>query len=268
MAQSDSDFVGSIPDTYQRFLEPALFVPYAVDLAARLHGRRVSRVLEIAAGTGVLTRELRRSLPPEVEIVATDLNAAMLETAQHVSSLENVRWQVADAAALPFEAGTFDVIVCQFGVMFFPDKIHCAREARRVLQPGGVFAFNLWDTIGKNPVAHAVVQAGKSFFPTDPPHFYERGPHGYADAAVVEAHVREAGFTHVETHSVDARLQSSSVGDFAHGVCEGSPLRAEIIARDPSGTAAFREALARNLAREFGEGPLDAAMRAHVFLVS
>jgi SAM-dependent methyltransferase len=265
---SDSSFVGSIPETYHRFLGPALFEPYAADLAERLRARAKRRVLEVAAGTGIVTRALRHALPPTVDIVATDLNAAMLEVARAGPALENVRWEVADAAALPFSDAAFDTLVCQFGVMFFPDKAGCAREARRVLAPGGTFALNVWGALAENPVGATVVEVAHATFPDDPPRFLERGPYGYHDLDAIETLLRDAGFGDVRTATVDARCRSPRAEDLARGLCEGSPLLAEITARDPQGAAPFRLAVTRALEARFGSGPVDAPMRAHVVVAS
>ncbi|HEX7952510.1 MAG TPA: class I SAM-dependent methyltransferase, partial [Burkholderiales bacterium] len=150
---SDKVFAGSIPKLYDSHLVPLIFAPYASDLAERLRSRRISRLLEIAAGTGVVTRALAAALPDSAAIVATDLNQAMLDQAARVGTKRAVEWRQADAMQLPFEDASFDAVVCQFGVMFFPDKPKAFAEARRVLRPGGLFLFNVWDSIAENEFA-------------------------------------------------------------------------------------------------------------------
>ena len=177
----DSGFAGSIPQLYDTYLVPLIFEPYAADLAQRLRARSVTRVLEIAAGTGVVTRALASALPASVSIVATDLNQAMLDRAAAVGTARPVEWRQADAMQLPFADGAFDAVVCQFGVMFFPDKAKAFAEARRVLKPGGVFIFNVWDRIEDNEFADVVTTALAPVFPADPPRFLARTPHGYHD---------------------------------------------------------------------------------------
>ena len=149
MSNTDADkvFSGSIPKLYDKYLVPLIFEPYATDLVNRLRGKGLARVLEIAAGTGVVTRALASALPESATIVATDLNQAMLDQGAAVGTKRPVEWRQADAMQLPFEDATFDAVVCQFGVMFFPDKPKAFAEARRVLRPGGVFIFNVWDRI-------------------------------------------------------------------------------------------------------------------------
>ena len=167
MSSPDSDitFAGSIPKVYESYLVPLIFAPFAGDMAARLAQHSVSSVLEIAAGTGVVTRALASALPENVSIVATDLNEAMLEHAQSVGTSRPVEWRQADAAALPFPDETFDAVICQFGVMFFPDKAKAFAEAHRVLRPGGVFLFDVWDRIEENQFVNTVTTALEPIFP-------------------------------------------------------------------------------------------------------
>src|SRR5258706_7922870 len=183
---SDKAFSGSIPKLYETYLVPMIFEPYAADLANRLASRSPARVLEIAAGTGVVTRRLASVLPENVTIVATDLNQPMLDQAAMVGTSRSVEWRQADAMQLPFPGRSFDAVVCQFGVMFFPDKAKAFSEARRVLVSGGVFIFSVWDRIGENEFADTVTTAVESLFPKDPPHFIVRTPHGYYNRLTIE----------------------------------------------------------------------------------
>src|SRR5215207_3931276 len=181
----DKVFSGSIPKLYDTYLVPLIFEPYAADLAKRLKTRSLSRVLELAAGTGVVTRALAFVLPETVAIVATDLNQTMIDHAASMGTRRAIEWRQADAMALPFPDGTFDAVVCQFGVMFFPDKSKAFSEARRVLRPGGVFIFSAWDRITENEFADTVTTALESLFPDDPPRFMARVPHGYHDPRLI-----------------------------------------------------------------------------------
>src|SRR6266850_1441382 len=192
---TDRVFAGSIPKLYDTYLVPLIFEPYATDLANRLRSRSVSRVLEIAAGTGVVTRALASVLPESVSIVATDLNQAMLDQASLVGTKRTVEWRQADAMQLPFRDGTFDGVACQFGVMFFPEKSKAFSEARRVLRPGGIFIFNVWDQIKENEFADTVTTALESVFPKDPPRFMARTPHGYHDRSHIARDLANGGFT-------------------------------------------------------------------------
>ena len=165
MADTHGEFVGSIPETYDAHLGPLLFEHYAADLAERVTVPPGGRILELACGTGIATARLRAALPEGVEIVATDLNEAMLDYARNKrGDLPNLRYQVADALDLPFEDGSFDAVACQFGVMFFPDKAAGAREAARVLKPGGAYAFNVWDSLDRNPAIKVAQDTISRFF--------------------------------------------------------------------------------------------------------
>ena len=175
---TDAIFAGSIPKFYETHLVPLIFEPYAPDLARRLASNAAGRVLELAAGTGVATRALASILPATSSIVATDLNVPMLEQAKAIDIARPVEWRQADAMQLPFENGAFDAVVCQFGVMFFPDKPLAFSEARRVLAEGGVFVFNVWDRIEENEFADMVTTALTRRYPDDPPRFLARVPHG------------------------------------------------------------------------------------------
>ena len=208
---SDAAFVGSIPDLYERYLGPMLFEPYARDLARRFEGFE-GDLLETAAGTGRVTRALAKAAP-RARILATDLNQPMLDTAAGLTAAANVEWRQADAQALPFEGASFDAVVCQFGVMFFPDKAAGFSQARRVLRPGGRFVFNVWDDIAANEISQIVGEAVAGLFPKDPPRFLERTPFGYHDRAAIAAALAAAGFAAPQFDVVRLQLRSPSAAD-------------------------------------------------------
>jgi SAM-dependent methyltransferase len=219
---TDKVFTGSIPGFYETHLVPLIFEPYAADLANRLASRSVTRVLEIAAGTGVATRSLASTLPENVSIVATDLNQPMLDQAAAIGTKRPVEWRQADAMQLPFQDGMFDAVVCQFGAMFFPEKSKAFSEARRMLRPGGVFIFNVWDRIEENEFANTVTTALESLFPRDPPRFLARTPHGYYDHPAIERDLANGGFTapsKISTVAARSRATSSRVPAVAY--CQG-----------------------------------------------
>ncbi|MEO8342513.1 MAG: methyltransferase domain-containing protein [Gallionella sp.] len=265
---SDRVFAGSIPQLYEQYLVPLIFEPYAADLAKRLASRRPARVLEIAAGTGVVTRQLAQALPSGTSIVATDLNQPMLDHAAAVGTSRPVEWRQADAMQLPFQDGTFDAVVCQFGVMFFPEKSKAYSEARRVLRPGGVFIFNVWDRIEENEFADIVTTALASLFPDDPPLFMARTPHGYHDHRAIERDLADAGFIaspRIATLAVRSRATSSRVAAIAY--CQGSPLRNEIEARDASRLGEATDIAAEAIAKRFGRGAVDGKIQAHIVTI-
>ena len=265
MVATDKLFAGSIPEIYDRLLVPLIFKSYARDLAERLAKVKPQHVLETAAGTGVLTRAIASSLPAHARIVATDLNQPMIDRAAAGQAHDGrIVWRQADALALPFEDQTFDVVACQFGVMFFPDKIRGYREARRVLTPGGHFFFNVWDRISENEFAHVVTEALAALFPKDPPRFLARTPHGYHDGERIREELTAAGFTSISVETLDGTSRASSPRDSAIAYCQGTPLRNEIEARDASRLEDATQAAAGALARRFGTGPIEGRMRAHV----
>lgn len=264
MRKADATFTGSIPALYERHLGAWLFEPYARDLAGRLAGLEQGRVLETAAGTGIVTRALARSLPEAVEIVATDLNQAMLDFAATQPVARDVTWRQADALRLPFEDRAFDAVVCQFGVMFFPDKRAGYGEAHRVLKPGGRFVFNVWDRIEENEFASVVTEAVAALFPADPPGFLARTPHGFHHADAIREELHKVGFSNITVETVERRSRAPSPRDPAVGFCQGTPLRSEIEARDASRLEEATAAAVSALAARFGQGAIDGKMQAHV----
>lgn len=264
MATNDRQFTGSIPEVYDRLLVPLIFEPYARELAERIAGLAPRDVLEVAAGTGVVTRALAARLPRTARILATDLNQPMLDHARARSAADTqITWMQADALALPFEDGRFDAVACQFGAMFFPDKVKAYGEACRVLRRGGRFLFNVWDEIGRNAFADIVTHALAELFPDDPPRFLARTPHGYNDAETIRAELGAAGFGAITIEAVEAIAHAPSPEQPAAAFCQGTPLRGEIEARGGSLDAATRHAAAA-LAARFGTGPIDGPIRALV----
>ena len=264
----DKAFSGSIPRLYDAHLVPLIFEPYARDLVDRLAQHRPARILELAAGTGVVTRAMAARLPADASIVATDLNQAMLDQAAAVGTNRPVTWQQADAMRLPFEAGQFDAVVCQFGSMFFPDKGQAFAQVHRVLRPGGVFLFNVWDRLSTNEVAATVTDALASVFPEDPPRFMDRIPHGYCDPPTIARDLAAGGFTaapRIETVPARGRAPSARIAAIAY--CQGTPMRNEIEARDAGRLEAATDAAEEAVARQFGRGPIDSAIQALVVTV-
>ena len=262
---SDRHFAGSIPELYERYLVPLIFAPYALDLAHRVAARAPTRVLEIAAGTGVVTRELAIAMPSTAEIVATDLNQPMLDHAASIGTSQAVEWRQADALQLPFPDAAFDAVVCQFGVMFFPDRAKAYAEARRVLRPGGSYLFNVWDRIEDNEFADVVTQSLANCFPEDPPRFLARTPHGYHDLDVIRQDLLRGGFDRSPSIATRAERSPADSPDIpALAYCQGTPLRNEIEARGATRLHEVTQVAARAIAERFGSGPIDGKIQAHV----
>jgi SAM-dependent methyltransferase len=228
MNDSTSKFVGSIPENYDKGLGPNIFHDYADDLARRAGATGAADVLELAAGTGIVSRRLRDALAPEARLTVTDLNPPMLEVAQaKFRDGEAVAFTPANAMELPFDDGQFDLVVCQFGVMFFPDKVASYREAARVLRPGGRYIFNTWGTMEENPFCEIAHEVTARFFPDDPPGFY-RVPFSYADPDVVTGDIRAAGLEDVEHDTMALKKKVTDYAGFARGMVFGNPLIDEI----------------------------------------
>ncbi len=225
-------------------------------------------MLETAAGTGRVTRALARVLPDSVSIVATDLNQAMLDFAASQDGAARISWQQADATALPFEDARFDAVLCQFGAMFFPDKVAAYREALRVLKPAGRFLFNIWDMIEANTFAQVTTEALTTLFPDDPPLFLARTPYGHHRTGIVGDALNMAGLQNVAIETVELQSRLPAARDLAIGFCQGSPLRNEIEERRPGGLDAVTEAVASAIAARLGAGPISGKMRAHVITAS
>ena len=276
-------FVGSIPENYDRYLGPVLFEPYARDLAARLVAKAGARVLELACGTGIVTSRLRERMPVGATLTATDLNEPMLEIARHrLANARGIEWRQADACALPFPPASFDAVVCQFGLMFVPDKPAAFREVRRVLVPGGQFLFNTWDSIEVNPFARIAADTIRRIVPIDPPTFYEL-PFSMHDRAAIAALLKDAGFgadddtgtagagasggasaAPARIEAVALQGESPATRDLATGLIEGNPVGPSLRERGGVSTDALRDALAEALAREMGDRPARVALRALV----
>ncbi len=265
---SDKLFIGSIPEIYEKYLVPLIFEEYAQDLAQRVKLSSASNVLEIAAGTGVVTRAIADAVDDTVSIISTDLNQDMLNHAASVRKDKNVKWQQADALALPFEEDSFDVVVCQFGVMFFPDRIKSYSEALRVLKPEGRLMFNVWDPIEDNEFADTVTRALQVVFPEDPPQFLPRTPHGYSNREQMAHELKEAGFASspsFETLTVTSRASSPSIPAIAY--CQGTPLRNEIEARDSSLLETATEIASKALRKRFGEGEITGKIQGKIVTI-
>ena len=267
MSAGDKVFAGSIPENYDRYMVPLIFECYAQDIARRAAALSPKAVLETASGSGVVTRALAPGLSPDASYIVTDLNQPMLDYAATRQKQDSrIAWRKADAQSLPFEDAAFDLVCCQFGVMFFPDRPSAYREARRVLKPGGCFLFNAWDRIEENVFADDVTRALAEFFPSDPPRFMARTPHGYHNTALIRRVLAKAGFSNgpIETRTEESRGPSARLVAVAY--CQGTPLRNEIEARGADKLEAATEHAATALARKHGNGKVAAKIQAHVIM--
>ncbi len=265
MSTEASQFVGDIPQNYDRFLGPVIFEDYADDLARRAAAIGPARVLELAAGTGVVSRKLRYALPKETRLVITDLNGPMLEVARSkFNSTENVEFTTADAMHLDFPDNQFDLIVCQFGVMFFPDKVAAFKEALRVLRSGGSYLFNTWRPLVENPFASIAHDVTSQFFPDDPPLFYHV-PFSYPGPEAVCADMSAAGLVKIAHDAVDLTKPVTDWRQFAHGLVYGNPLIDEIRRRGGVDADDVLSAIETELRTRHGAEPASMPLRATVF---
>ena len=267
MPETDKLFAGSIPENYDRDMVPLIFESYARDIAQRVAKLAPKSVLETAAGSGAVTRALAPILAPDASYVVTDLNQPMLDYAKSRQGADSrISWQQADAQALPFGDAAFDLVCCQFGAMFFPDRPSGYREARRVLRPGGYFLFSVWDRIEENVFANDVTDALAAFFPNDPPRFMARTPHGYHDLALIRSDLAKAGFKYATIETVKAQSRAPSARHVALAYCQGTPLRNEIEARGPDRLAAATDHAAAVITIRHGGGAISAKIQAHIIL--
>jgi len=269
MAENDKVFTGSIPKFYDTLMVPLIFEVYAAHMAGLVAGFSPGAVLETAAGSGAVTRALAPRLGPVARYMVTDLNQPMLDhAAQRQGADARIEWRQADALSLPFGDASFDAVCCQFGAMFFPDRVAGYAEARRVLRPGGHFAFSVWDRIEENVFANEVTAAVATLFPHDPPRFLARTPHGYHDIAVIRDELRRAGFTGIAIETREAVSHAPSARDVAIAYCQGTPLRNEIEARDPGALQRATDRAAEEVARRHGDGPVAGKIQAHVIVAT
>lgn len=262
-SQSVPAFAGRIPETYDRYMGPIFFDPYARDLASRVQALAPARVLELACGTGIVTRRLRDALPADARLVATDLNPPMMTwAASKFGADERVEWRQADATMLPFGDGSFDAVVCQFGVMFFPDKLAAFREAHRVLAPGGTLLFTVWDSLDRNELSQAAIGAMAALFPANPPAFYHI-VFGFHDRARIAALLADAGFGSIELATSVKPADAASAHDAGVGLVQGTPM-ATLLAERGEDLSRVVDAVAQAIRDRFGDHPVRTTMTAIV----
>ena len=265
MSNQAFQFIGSIPEYYDYGLGPYIFADYAAHLARRVAAAKPARVLEIAAGTGIVTRQLRDALPVSTHLVASDLKSPMLEIARRkFKAGEKVDFQPVDATALPFDNGAFDAVVCQFGVMFFPDKDKSYREVHRTLTAGGRYLFNVWDSFAFNPFARIAHETIAGFFKQDAPGFY-KVPFGYNQIDSIKASLEAAGFAEVDAKVLKFDKEIPEARRFAEGLVLGNPVIDEIRSRGTADQEAVVAAVTAALHSAFGQDPGRMPLQAIVF---
>ena len=262
MKERHRDFTGSIPENYERYFVPLIFAEYAEMLVDQVERREGINILETACGTGVVTRNIANRMEAGSHTVATDFNEPMLEeAAKALGPSDAVNFQQADAMQLPFEDEAFDAVVCQFGVMFFPDRKTAYREAARVLKAGGKFHFNVWDSLEHNHFAQTVHQAGLDMYPNDPPKFFEL-PYGYYDLRLIVTELQQSGFSDIDISVRPLTTTADSARYLAKAYCAGSPFANEVAVRSTLSLDEAIDKVEAALLAEYGDGPISGKMQA------
>jgi len=259
---SITNFAGSVPQHYDTYLGPVLFEPYAIDLVDRMESNYQS-ILELACGTGRVSRHLVHKLAANGRLLATDLNADMLKIARQAISDPRVEWLVADAQALPFDDARFDLVACQYGIMFFQDKSKALGEIFRVLKPGRRVLFNTWSSLSHNALCQLTVQALQELFPEDPPSFFERGPYSFYDTDLIRRLLEDAGFTEISIEKASRDSVAPSVDEAVTGILDGTPVSA-FLQENSAQAPAVRQRLRELLVTQYGETNLRMPMEAFV----
>lgn len=263
MEEMELRFTGSVAESYDQMMVPLIFQPYADELARRAQKWQPARILETAAGTGVATEALHKALPDAL-IVATDLNPPMIDVASKRVLSDKVCFEQANAQELPFADDGFDLVLCQFGAMFFPDRIRAFSEARRVLRPGGRFLLAVWDRIERNRLSAEAQQALVDLFPDNPPLFMREGPFGYHDPSRIEEDLRSAGFRSISIETLERRSRGPSAHDIAQAFCFGTPMGVEVEDLRPGSLNEVFLAVEKRLSALQGPDGIDEPISAHV----
>lgn len=243
-------FAGDVPANYDKYLGPILFEPYALDLVDNLKNEKTEHVLELACGTGRVTRHLVDLIPDNGSLMATDLNPGMLEIAQSKIKSEKILWKIVNAQDLPFYNGQFDHVVCQFGVMFFPDKEKSFREVNRVLKAGGKYIFYTWESVENNPRIDLMWKVIEEVFGSESPDFLQKGPHSFFNKKEIEHLLVNAGFKNVRIETVAKTPKYNQPDDLIKGFTEGSPLANYLSEKDEKIQMDFKKRLHEELSEQ------------------
>lgn len=258
MNKINVQFSGSIPEAYDKYLGPLLFEFSAKDTASRIESNIPAggKMLEIACGTGISTYYIRNSLVGDIHITATDVNPAMLDYAKSKhGDLDGVTFEVADALSLPYEDNSFDAVVCQFGIMFFPDKLKGLQEMHRVLKPGGTLYLTVWDKIEKNESALIIYFSIEKFFESNPPQF-TKIPFSFNDIESIKEIFSNAGFKNCNHNIVAETVKGIPAIDVARGWITGSPNIIEINERAVASTEEIIKSVSDAIIEKLGPEPI------------
>jgi ubiquinone/menaquinone biosynthesis C-methylase UbiE len=262
---------GSAPELYQRYLVPAVTALWAADLLARISLRPGERVLDVACGTGIVARGAAEQVGASGHVAAIDVNATMLEVARRLDPPDGapIAWHQTSALDLPYDEGSFDVVLCQLGLQFFSDQGAALRQMRRVLVARGRLGLSVYSAIEHTPAALALSEALDQRIGGDASR-PKRSEHSLADAAELRGLVADAGFGEINITTVSKTLRFGSVADWVHIQLSASPLATLLNGLDPARAEFLANAIVADvqvaLAPHSGTGGLAFPQEAHVLL--
>jgi SAM-dependent methyltransferase len=248
---SEKHFSGAVPQFYDRYLQPIMSAPYGEEIVERAAALAPAAILETACGTGSVTIPLAKALP-NAQIIATDISEDMIAYAKTKAEAAAIAWSQADACDLPFAPHSFDLVLAEFGAMFYPDKVKAFAEAKRVLRPQGSFLFSVWEDLSKNELPRLVLETVAAMFPDDPPTYTRRLPFGYGDRDRLERDLRAGGFATIAIEASRKMLKVAKARDVAIGFCQGGGLRGEIEGRDPDAVPRATDLVEAAVKQRFG----------------
>lgn len=261
IADQPFDFSGDVPTRYDEYSGPMFFEPYATEVAHRIDPSSVSVALELASGTGRVTRHLRNVLPSNTILIASDVSIDMLAIAKRKLQGVNIDWLTIDAQELPFDDASIDLVVCCFGYMFVADKLKAFREVHRVLRPGGMFLFTTWDKLEVIGASQVYRQIVKKYLTEPVPESYNL-PYSMHDSSSIKELLSQAGFLRISIERVTKDSVSPSAKDAAEALTQGGAIYKEIMRRNPEWIGEIKVLVEQDLAEKFGASPMIAPMSA------
>jgi len=259
--QQPFNFSGSVPAHYDQYLGPLYFEPYAIEVTNRIDPSSIKLALELASGTGRVTKHLRRVLPPTAKLIASDISEDMLAIAKEKLKNEKVDWETIDAQQLPFEDNSIDLVVCCFGFMFVPDKLKAFAEVLRVLRPEGMFIFSTWDKLEANGASFVHRTIAKKYLEEPLPASFNLA-FSMHDESSIKSTLEEVSFSKIFVEKVNKQCYASSSKDAAEGLTMGGSIYNEIMKRNPAWIDEIRIRVEKELSEKYGTSPMIAPMSA------
>ncbi len=234
-------FIGSVPENYERYLVSSIFGPWASDLVEVAALRPSDRVLDIACGTGIVARTAARRLGSGGTVVGLDLSAPMLEAARSAAANEgvSVEWREGSALKLPLPDAAFDVVFCQQGLQFFPDRPAALLEMHRVLAAGGRLVLSVWREIERSPGFAVLAEALTRHIGPEAGTLMTSGPFGLSNAEELRALIAAARFSDIALRSALKALRFTSPNEFVLRYAAGSALGSLVAGADDDARTVF-----------------------------